>query len=53
MNRLTEEFHGLLRPEAALIAYRCEKPQRKTIWRRARSPKTAKWAKAGPYPMSS
>ena len=29
MNRLTEEFHELLRPEAALIAYRCEEPQRK------------------------
>ena len=29
MNRLTEEFHELLRPEAALIAYCCEKPQRK------------------------
>ena len=29
MNRLTEEFHEFLRPEAALIAYCCEEPQRK------------------------
>ena len=29
MNKLTEEFHELLRPKAALIAYHCMQPDQK------------------------
>lgn len=53
MNRLTEEFHELLRPEAALIAYCCEKPQRKYYLETRPISEDGKMGEGRPYPMSS